>query len=303
MDGFSGAVFKGFNNKVEALSFVSGYSMMIQHQKASAEKSKASTSKKSTTQASASQSVSGQPSSVRSPNSVLSSTGRVGSYTDIGNDSPIAKGALSRGKLTLCDSPKAYFSYDSMKDSKRRDVDDDRPRKKAKTTDIEIIDLTEDSPHKERPVCSTTISSSSISSMASSLSINSVSSKSSATTIVSPISPTRRVSHNTLRNESNYIPPEISPVIDLISPDPVFSSLPITRTSTGSLDAELSPEQQRILTLVAQGKNIFFTGSAGVGKSFVLQKITQLLKTQGLENFSDFFITASTGILLKVECL
>ena len=271
--------------------------MMIQHQKSSAEKSTTSTTEKNALQASPSASISNQQSSVLSPKRGLSSTGRVVSYTDIGSDSPTAKGTLSRGKLTLSDSPKDYFSYDSMKDSKRRDVDDDRPRKKAKTTDIEIIDLTEDSPPKERPVCSTTISSSSISSMASSLSMNSVSSKSSATTIVSPISPTRRVSHNALRKESNCIPPEISPVIDLITPDPVFSSLPITRTSTGSLDAELSPEQQRILALVAQGKNIFFTGSAGVGKSFVLQKITQLLKTQGLKNFSDFFVTASTGIL------
>lgn len=58
---------------------------------------------------------------------------------------------------------------------------------------------------------------------------------------------------------------------------------------------DCSPGQRQVLDLVSQGKNVFFTGSAGVGKSFVLQKITQLLKSQRLKQFSDFFITASTG--------
>jgi hypothetical protein len=61
-------------------------------------------------------------------------------------------------------------------------------------------------------------------------------------------------------------------------------------------NAECSDEQLRILDLVAQGRNVFFTGSAGVGKSFVLNKISELLKSQGLKQFDDFFITASTGI-------
>lgn len=61
-------------------------------------------------------------------------------------------------------------------------------------------------------------------------------------------------------------------------------------------NAECSDEQLRILDLVAQGRNVFFTGSAGVGKSFVLNKISELLKSQGLRQFDHFFITASTGI-------
>jgi hypothetical protein len=59
---------------------------------------------------------------------------------------------------------------------------------------------------------------------------------------------------------------------------------------------DCSDEQQHILNLVSEGKNVFFTGSAGVGKSFVLNKISQLFKSKGLKQFSDFFITASTGI-------
>lgn len=58
---------------------------------------------------------------------------------------------------------------------------------------------------------------------------------------------------------------------------------------------DCSDEQKHILNLVSQGKNVFFTGSAGVGKSFVLTKISQLFKSKGLKQFVDFFITASTG--------
>ena len=58
---------------------------------------------------------------------------------------------------------------------------------------------------------------------------------------------------------------------------------------------DCSEEQKYILDLVTQGKNVFFTGSAGVGKSFVLRKISELFKSQGLKEFGDFFITASTG--------
>ena len=67
--------------------------------------------------------------------------------------------------------------------------------------------------------------------------------------------------------------------------------------------AGCNAEQQRIIDLVSAGKNVFFTGSAGVGKSFVLQKITQMFKARRMKMFSDFFITASTGIVLSVAHL
>lgn len=72
------------------------------------------------------------------------------------------------------------------------------------------------------------------------------------------------------------------------------ASKPIS--SVPFINADCSPQQKRILDLVAEGKNVFFTGSAGVGKSFVLNKICEKLKTQGLKQFTDFFMTASTGI-------
>ena len=39
----------------------------------------------------------------------------------------------------------------------------------------------------------------------------------------------------------------------------------------------LSPEQQQVIQLVRSGKNIFFTGSAGTGKSFLLKRIISSL--------------------------
>ena len=36
---------------------------------------------------------------------------------------------------------------------------------------------------------------------------------------------------------------------------------------------KLSAEQTRVLNAVQSGKNIFFTGSAGTGKSFLLRRI------------------------------
>ena len=80
-----------------------------------------------------------------------------------------------------------------------------------------------------------------------------------------------------------------------VSPEPVRplpGSYPHTQLFA---DAKCSDEQLRILELVSQGKNVFFTGSAGVGKSFVLNKISELFKARGLKQFEDFFITASTG--------
>lgn len=43
---------------------------------------------------------------------------------------------------------------------------------------------------------------------------------------------------------------------------------------------QLTEEQIKILELVAKGRNVFFTGAAGTGKSTVLQAVVDLLKSQ-----------------------
>ncbi|CAG8484400.1 7491_t:CDS:1 [Funneliformis mosseae] len=62
-----------------------------------------------------------------------------------------------------------------------------------------------------------------------------------------------------------------------------------------SSNHELSEEQQRIFDLVVLNReNIFFTGSAGTGKSFLLQRIISSLKARyGSESVA---VTATTGI-------
>jgi ATP-dependent DNA helicase PIF1 len=56
--------------------------------------------------------------------------------------------------------------------------------------------------------------------------------------------------------------------------------------------AKLSDEQQKVLEFVMKGYSVFCTGSAGVGKSFLLHEIIRNLRKKGLE----VAITASTGI-------
>ncbi|XP_026887355.1 ATP-dependent DNA helicase PIF1 [Electrophorus electricus] len=53
---------------------------------------------------------------------------------------------------------------------------------------------------------------------------------------------------------------------------------------------KLSKEQTAVLNAVLSGKNVFFTGSAGTGKSFLLKRIVGSLPPKGT------FATASTGV-------
>lgn len=52
----------------------------------------------------------------------------------------------------------------------------------------------------------------------------------------------------------------------------------------------LSAEQREVLDLVKAGNSLFFTGSAGTGKTFLLKRIISLLPPDST------FVTASTGI-------
>lgn len=68
------------------------------------------------------------------------------------------------------------------------------------------------------------------------------------------------------------------------APKKLYSPSPLTTTSV------LNPEQQRVLEACLSGKNIFFTGSAGTGKSFLLKRIVAALPP-------DVTVpTASTGV-------
>lgn len=53
---------------------------------------------------------------------------------------------------------------------------------------------------------------------------------------------------------------------------------------------QLNDEQNQVLKSCMDGRNIFFTGSAGTGKSFLLKKIISVLPPDGT------VATASTGV-------
>lgn len=59
----------------------------------------------------------------------------------------------------------------------------------------------------------------------------------------------------------------------------------------------LSEEQQHVLNLVVnEGKSVFFTGSAGTGKSVLLREIIAALKKKHLRDSERVAVTASTGL-------
>ncbi|EGC37360.1 hypothetical protein DICPUDRAFT_97281 [Dictyostelium purpureum] len=66
-------------------------------------------------------------------------------------------------------------------------------------------------------------------------------------------------------------------------------------------DFKLTDEQEKIVDLIVNGgKNVFFTGSAGTGKSFILQRLVLELRKKYPKSV---FITAATGIAenLKIK--
>ncbi|KAG9051525.1 hypothetical protein FS837_004035 [Tulasnella sp. UAMH 9824] len=86
-------------------------------------------------------------------------------------------------------------------------------------------------------------------------------------------------------------------------PDPSLA-VPMASQPQGAPESqpaviELSEEQQKILDKVKDGKSLFFTGSAGTGKSVLLRAIIAAL--QGKHGKSRVAVTAPTGIGLGKE--
>lgn len=63
---------------------------------------------------------------------------------------------------------------------------------------------------------------------------------------------------------------------------------------------KLSQEQTHILNLVDQGQSVFYTGSAGTGKSVLLREIIKALKKRYAKSPDAVAVTASTGKFSRI---
>lgn len=60
-------------------------------------------------------------------------------------------------------------------------------------------------------------------------------------------------------------------------------------------EPELCQEQRELIDLIASGRNVFFTGSAGCGKSTVLKAAVRKLEEMGKELRKEVHVVAPTG--------
>ncbi|XP_051868090.1 ATP-dependent DNA helicase PIF1 [Pristis pectinata] len=88
--------------------------------------------------------------------------------------------------------------------------------------------------------------------------------------------PHKQIKRSRTTSSENCLSTELKP-----TKKPILS-MPVGR--------KLSKEQSHVLAMILKGKNIFFTGSAGTGKSFLLKRIVGALPPKST------YTTASTGV-------
>ncbi|GLJ34341.1 hypothetical protein SUGI_0690520 [Cryptomeria japonica] len=73
-----------------------------------------------------------------------------------------------------------------------------------------------------------------------------------------------------------------------------LQNLRLTQQEEEENSIQLSEEQANVLSIISEGRSVFFTGAAGTGKTFLLRRaITNLKRLHGNEFV---FVTASTGM-------
>ncbi|KAF8227484.1 hypothetical protein L208DRAFT_1296450 [Tricholoma matsutake] len=85
----------------------------------------------------------------------------------------------------------------------------------------------------------------------------------------------------------------VNPSLPSVPPLSSSSTLPAAKPKISPVF--LSQEQTQILQLVKDGHSIFYTGSAGTGKSVLLREIIKTLRRKNVKSPDAVAITASTG--------
>lgn len=112
--------------------------------------------------------------------------------------------------------------------------------------------------------------------------------------------------NNATAKKARVLPPGYAKQSIVASTSPSSRSTPAAQSNTPSSSAPrsksklagvfLSKEQSHILRLVQEGNSLFYTGSAGTGKSVLLREIIKVLRMKFSRNPDSLGITASTGI-------
>ncbi|KAJ0412157.1 hypothetical protein ATCC90586_005770 [Pythium insidiosum] len=110
--------------------------------------------------------------------------------------------------------------------------------------------------------------------------------------------PTSNATRQPLRDRSNHMPQHaLSPTRDGDAAERKLKRRRLEQSANSCKSTTLTADQQRVLRAIADGRHVFFTGSAGTGKSFLLQQIlhTSSPIRQQLRG-KRVFATATTGI-------
>ncbi|XP_004712039.2 ATP-dependent DNA helicase PIF1 [Echinops telfairi] len=107
---------------------------------------------------------------------------------------------------------------------------------------------------------------------------------------ISPVQPEQLRRAAATRATPEKVPPKKARAAAEHSKEALRWPLPVKRLSLPSTKPKLSEEQVTVLSVVLKGQSVFFTGSAGTGKSYLLKRILGSLPPTGT------VATASTGV-------
>ncbi|OAX41516.1 hypothetical protein K503DRAFT_484995 [Rhizopogon vinicolor AM-OR11-026] len=101
---------------------------------------------------------------------------------------------------------------------------------------------------------------------------------------------------DSLSSSSNFKISRASSSSSVVKPAPLTVASSSSKPTSKLAGVFLSQEQTHILRLVEAGNSVFYTGSAGTGKSVLLREVIRTLQKKYIKSPDAIAITASTGI-------